>query len=305
MSFDPRDPIFEKLLDLNPWARELWDERLDLIAAESWNISYRNQGGNPDTMAWLRRFLPARSDATLDRLGSGDHSAWHRGIFEAIVPLFDDPTFATAYIGTPMKPTQGGALINTDTRVAGYSVGQFKADVLLLAQASLYEVSLDTPLDLSRLSFVIGPYIYASRFAAIAAHETRFGPFGDFVSCRFGLFDAAGAEFFDQIGFTPSTFAGDAIFAGAEFHGGASFQGVSFDGAADFTEAMFGDWTAFAGSVFAQMAVFSNASFKGDTTFEHVTFKASADFTGARFEAGVGVSGIEDRAVVRMIEAAR
>ena len=173
MSFDPRDPIFEKLLDLNPWARELWDERLDLIAAESWNISYRNQGGNPDTMAWLRRFLPARSDATLDRLGSGDHSAWHRGIFEAIVPLFDDPTFATAYIGTPMKPTQGGALINTDTRVAGYSVGQFKADVLLLAQASLYEVSLDTPLDLSRLSFVIGPYIYASRFAAIAAHETR------------------------------------------------------------------------------------------------------------------------------------
>lgn len=276
-----------------------------MIEAETWNISYINQGGNAPTRAWLNDFFPARSRATLDRLTSGAHSDWNASLFEIVVPLFEDQSFASAHTGTPMKRSLFGATVNSDATVEDYSLGQFKADVLLLAQPSLHEVTLTHPLDISELSFTVGPRIYASDFAEIAAHETQFGPFTDFISSNFSRFDAAGAEFYAQVGFTPSGFCGDAIFAGVVFHGGASFQAVSFDAACDFTGAVFSSWTAFAGSVFHEMANFREAEFHEDTTFEATIYHASADFSGAIFHRGVGTSGIEDPEVVRMILAAK
>lgn len=301
----PHSPLFDALLDLNPWARPLWARRLAMIEAETWNINYPNQGGNTATWTWLREFFPARSQATHDRLTSGAHPDWNAALHQIVAPLFRDPDFSRERAGTPLKPVAGGALANSESRVAGYSLGQFKADVLLLAQPDLYEATLGAPLDLSGLSFTIGLRTYGADLADIIAHEAQFGPYAEFNSSKLSLFDAAGAEFFGQVDFTPSRFRGDAIFAGAVFHGGASMQAVSFDAAADFTGAVFSGWTAFAGSVFHEVANFRDAEFHDDATFEATMYHASADFTGAAFHKGAGAVGIEDSEVRAMIRAAQ
>ncbi len=302
MEPDPRSPVFDTLLALNPWARPFWKERLGLLDQGRWNVSYLNQSGNAVTREVLLPFFRARSDATLARLAAGRVPDWNRSIYDVVAPLFADRTFVGAQIGTPMIPTSdGGALVNNSEEVEGYTIGQFKADVLLLAQPGLYEVRLSETLDLSSLSFVIGPHIYVSEFEGVIAHETRFGPLSAFVSCRFHRFDAAGAEFFGTIDFVPSRFAGDANFEGVSFHGGANFSGVSFDAAADFSGAKFGDWTAFSGTYFAQKAQFDNVTFEGVTEFDSAIFRASADFTGATSARPIATAGIEGSDVAAMI----
>lgn len=301
----PRSPVFDALLDLNPWARVYWEDRLALIDAGNWNVNSANYGGNKPTQDWLRDFQRARSRATMDRISGGQHPEWNASVYRIIAPLLEDPEFNTARPGTPLKGGFFSRLVNLDDEVGGYSMGQFKADVLLLAQPCFYEASLTEALDLSGLSFTIGPWIYVSDLPEVIAHETQFGPYADIVSSRLGRFDAAGAEFYGQVGFTPSTFKDDAIFAGVEFHGGADFQAVSFDAACDFTGAVFHGWTAFAGTVFHQLANFRDAEFHEDTTFEATTYHASADFAGAAFHHDVGTAGIEDAEVAKMILAAK
>ena len=234
----------------------------------------------------------------------GGHPEWNAALYDILEPYFLDADFVQSYVGTPMKPSGSGALVNSDEVVEGYVLSQFKADVLLLAQPLLDEVRLNLPLDLSDLTFTIGPRIYVSNFTDVIARETRFGPYADIVSSTFDRFDAAGAEFYDQVSFTPSAFRGDAIFAGVEFYGGASMQAVHFMAAADFSDAVFHGWTAFAGALFEETPIFRNAEFREDTTFEAATFNASADFTGARFVRGVGTSGL-DRDMRALIRAAR
>ena len=301
----PRSSVFDALLELNPWARPHWDRRLEMIEAETWNINYPNQGGNAETRRWLNDFFPARARATEVRLTSGAHPEWNAGVYDIVVPLFSDRDFAEVHVGTPLKPVSSGWLANNDKQVVGYSLGQFKADVLLLAQPDLYDMTISVPLDLSGLAFTIGLRTAGADLSDVTAHETQFGPYARFSSSRLGRFDAAGAEFFDQVDFTPSTFRGDAIFAGAVFHGGLSMQAVSFDAACDFTGAVFHGWTAFAGSVFHEVANFREAEFHKNSTFKATTYHASANFTGATFHRGVGTSGIQDREVAKMILAAK
>ena len=305
MDGTPQSPVFDRLVALNPWAEALWAGRLDLIAASAWNINHPNYPGNAATRDWLDSFHKARSDATLDRLMSNTHPEWNAEVYDVILPLLQNREFAIARAGSPMIPTDGGALANRADTLEGYTIGQFKADVLLLAQPGLHEVSLTQPLDISELSFTIGPWIYVSDLPDISALETRFGPYADIVSSRFGRFDAAGAEFYDQIGFTPSSFSGDAIFTGATFHGGVSMQGVRFGGAADFTGAVFEGWTAFAGALFEGEAIFRDTVFRDDTTFEGSVFQGGADFSGAVFERGAATQGITGEGVAEMIAAAR
>lgn len=276
-----------------------------MIEAETWNINYPNQSGNANTRRWLNDFFPSRARATEERLRSGGHPVWNAGVYDIVVPLFGDRDFADVHVGTPLKPVSGGWLANSEKRVAGYSLGQFKADVLLLAQPDLYDMTIGAPLDLSGLAFTIGLRTAGADLSEVTAHETQFGPYAQFSSSSLGRFDAAGAEFFDQVDFTPSTFRGDAVFAGAVFHGGLSMQAVSFDAACDFTGAVFHGWTAFAGTVFHEIANFREAEFHEDTTFEATTYHASADFSGAVFHKGVGVSGIEEAEVAEMILAAK
>lgn len=281
MDLSPTSPFFEELLALNPWAIPHWEARLALIDRQEWNLSSLNYSGNSATQRWLADFLPDRSRATLARLRGGGHVAWNAEIYRIVVPLLRSPDLADVWPGSPMKPVRGGALVNTSEIVEGYSPGQFLADVLMLGQASLHEVTENDPLDLSELAFTVGLRIYGGEIRDINLREARIGPFSDVIT-RFGRCDASGAEFYGNISFTTSRFMNDALFPSASFMGGCSFSAVQFDAASDFTGAQF-DWSVqFAGTVFGETAIFDEAVFNGDATFEHSTFHASASFAGAK-----------------------
>lgn len=302
MDFRPTSDVFDRLLEINPWARPHWERRLELIDAGFWNVNSLNYSGNAATRDWLADFHRARSDATLERLRNGVHGAWNADVHEIILPLFGNADFIAAREGSPLIPVVGGALTNRSERLDEYSVGMFKADVLMLSQAGIHDRTVSEVLDLSGLAFTIGPWVYTSRLSLVA-HETRFGPYGDFVSCGFDRFDVSGAEFFGQIGFTMGRFYEDAVFAGASFMEGASIQGVSFDRRVDFSDARFGGWCAFAGTRFGGFADFRGAAFLNDTTFENATFEGSANFDGASFASRPSVAGVKPE-VADMIRAA-
>jgi hypothetical protein len=293
MDFSARSPIFNTLLDFNPWASSHWQRRLELVDAGLWHVGYLNQGRNAETISWFQTFLKARSEATLARLETGSHGQWDATTRAVITPLFRDEGFAAAPIGALER--SGG----------GYAPDQFKADVLMLAQCGLHEVHLEAPLDLSSQVFTIGPWIYVSSLGDVKARNTRFGPFTEFVSCTLGSFDAAGAVFLGPAGFTPSQFDGRACFAGAEFHGTVSFSAVNFTDAANFTGAKFLDWTSFSGSVFGGDVSFRDACFEDDAGFEAAAFNASVDFTEASIRGQAITVDIWNESVVAQIKQAQ
>lgn len=300
----PRSPVFDALLDLNPWARPHWERRLDMIEAETWNINAFDQAGNDATRHWKTAFNSDRTSATLMRLGDGSHGDWNAGVFDILSPLFEDASFRDVHPGTPPKPDRFGVLYNFDAQVTGYVLGQFKADLLMLGLAGLHDAELTDSLDISGQTFTIGFRLFGGQPSDILAHEVEFGPYSD-ISATLKGFDASGSVFYGHAGFVPSSFNGDAIFASTTFMRGASFSGVAFKAASDFSGARF-DWdTQFGGTLFSEAAIFAEAEFRDRTTFEFATFHNSADFTGAVFHRSVSTVGIQDKDVVRMILAAK
>ena len=68
----------DSLLALNPWARELWGRRRELVQRNQWNLYYIDQGGNDATRRWLTEFRTARHKASRERLAAGKNTwnAW-------------------------------------------------------------------------------------------------------------------------------------------------------------------------------------------------------------------------------------
>jgi hypothetical protein len=79
----------EELLALNPWARELWDRRRELVERNQWNLYYIDQGGNDATRRWLAEFQAARRQASKERLEAGKvaWNAWAERISAVITAL--------------------------------------------------------------------------------------------------------------------------------------------------------------------------------------------------------------------------
>lgn len=134
-------PIFQELLKLNPWAVPFWAERAKLIAAQRWNVNAISQGGNEETKAWMTRFLATRAEATLAMLleASDVFDDWNLQTRALAMGVFEDPGIDTSRVGVPLANLDetGGATSNARI-VSTYTNGQFLADFLLLAQASLH-----------------------------------------------------------------------------------------------------------------------------------------------------------------------
>lgn len=250
----PRSPVFDALLELNPWARPHWDRRLEMIEAETWNINAFDQAGNQAARSWKSSFDANRTAATLARLREGAHPDWNAGVYNIVAPLFEDASFRDAHPGSPPKPDSFGVLYNFDAQVKGDVVGQFKVDVLMLGLAGLHEPEFAEALDISGQTFTIGLRLHGGQPGDILADEVEFGPYSD-ISATLDGFDASGSEFYGYASFVPSAFNGDAVFASTTFMRGASFSGVAFNAASDFSGARF-DWdTRFAGTLFSKPAV--------------------------------------------------
>jgi len=133
-------PIFQERLKLNPWAVPFWADRAKLIAGLRWNVNAISQGGNIETKAWMTRFLATRSEAILAMLleASDVFDDWNLQTRALAMVVFEDPGIDASRIGVPLlnQDETGGATSNAAI-VSTYTNGQFLADFLLLAQASL------------------------------------------------------------------------------------------------------------------------------------------------------------------------
>jgi len=296
MNWNYDSPVFDALLELNPWAGRLWEKRNELLRSRRWNVNYINQGGNAETNAWLEDFFSVRSQATLALLrGPSDaYNAWVAHIGTLAQKVMQDRAFAGVRPGSPMMKISDRAWrINRSSEIDGYSIGQFLADFLLLSQSSLRGMVVEAPLDISNKAFPIGLDNSQAHFLApFVAQKSQFGPFSEFEQSQFEEASFSDAHFYGVVGFTIAKFKKSADFSHAVFQGSAAFTAVSFCGPIDFSDALFRDDALFEGAVFKTTPNFRRATFEGRTAFADATFHESADFGDSSFPGRVYVGRI-------------
>ncbi len=276
MEISPTAPVFDELLLINRWAEPYWHERIELIRSGSWNINAINQGGNQSTRTWLAKFHAARAQATLERLKgkSTEHDNWVAKTYLILSPLLATTTF-----WAPIAGVAGGQMVDGSEEIQGYSQQQMQTDLLLLVQASLRELTLEEPLDISGRAFTFGLDLVGSKFdAPLRACEAGFGQYSEFDAATYGDLDFSGSQFTHGVSFVASTFGGDAKFTKAHFRKPAAFDGADFRGLIDFAGTEFDASAQFCGTRFRTRPGFSGAVFRGDTSFADAVFDSSADF---------------------------
>lgn len=290
-----RSPVFDALLSVNPWAREPWSDRLELIAAGVWNINAVNQAGNDRTRSWLKAFSDLRVAETATRLfGPRAHDdTWTSVVSEVASQIFRDPRIVASRPGTPgIYSGDGSSVLNDSDCVSGYAPGQFLADFLLLAQPSLVHAKFDTAIDLSGRVFPIGPDLSGANFAkGLTANQTKFGPYSDMSSAVFGDASFRNSEFYGHVSWALSRFA-TVNFTGAHFRRSAEFHATFFSGNADFSMARFDNDASFAGSVFRAGSRFDDARMTGRVTFEHSQFAEMPSLEGTVVERPIVIVGV-------------
>lgn len=303
-SFD--SPIFEELLRLNPWARRLWAERTDLIRSRHWNVNGVNQAGNIETQNWLTEFFRASSQATLALLldRTSVYDDWERQIAAiANRTIFDKPVWNTPP-GTPAVWIGEAAYVNKHQEINGYSVGQFRADVILLTTSILRDIEICEGIDIHGKTFPVGLDLVNTKFSApLDSRCARFGWYSEFNTCNFVDADFAEASFVGIASFTISEFEGSADFTRASFWEEAAFNGASFRGPVAFAETQFRNGAQFNGTMFGTRPDFTRAVFEGSSSFADATFKDSITLQDASFPGRVYVGHIPEE-VRKAIESA-
>ncbi|MEL6643133.1 MAG: pentapeptide repeat-containing protein [Pseudomonadota bacterium] len=255
-----------------------------------------NQAGNPETQDWIKRFLAARAEASLELLFGHPRSLrdWTAAMANTAAKVLSDPQIVAASPGSPStRVTSDASSVNCDATVEGYSAGQFLADVLLLGQLSVRSQVLDVPVSIAGLEFPFGfDGLSAKLTAPFNARNATFGRFSFFECMHFADVDFADCRF-EKISVSLSTFHGATSFKNASFDGPASFT-ARFYGPADFRGAGFHDSTYFEGAVFERTPDFTDATFYSRTTFAHSTFRASAKLAGASFPGVVDIGFLQD-----------
>lgn len=193
--------------------------------------------------------------------------------------------------------------VNREDRRDAYSIGEFKADVLLLARSSLRNETFDTALDVSGKVFPAGLDMLSTRMSAgFIAQDAWFGAFSSFDAATFASLDVSRSQF-QNTGFVASHVEGPAVFRGAKLDRYISFT-TRFDGPVDFAEVEFLADAHFEGVYFKETPEFCSAVFHENVYFNDATFEGSADFSDAVFHKSVFLGGGHDRRVLQAIEAA-
>src|SRR5262249_48373543 len=161
----------QELLALNPWARELWDRRGELVQRNHWNLYYIDQGGNDATRRWLAEFLTTRHKASRERLEAGKDTwnAWADRTFAVITALADAGLLG---IGTPGTATMSD-------RMPPYTRRFLAADVLLLVRADFYKAVIAAGADFGEMRFPGGADFRGAEIGAGARFDRA--AFGDYT----------------------------------------------------------------------------------------------------------------------------
>jgi hypothetical protein len=245
----------EELLALNPWARELWERRRDLVDRQQWNLVHVDQGGNEVTRRWLTEFQTARREATLERLKAG-RAAWDAWAdrTSAIIAALSKAGYWE--ISLPGSGTWSDEMPR-------YTPGFLTADVLLLARAGFYQATIEAGTDFTEMRFPGG----ADFRGAHIPPGTRFDR----------------ATFGDYTGFDDARIGAGASLRGAVFGRWASFTFAGIEEGVDLAEASFGFASAFSGASIGGRVSFSNATFGESTAFEGTSIGPGVRFDAARF----------------------
>jgi hypothetical protein len=262
------DPMHwqEELLALNPWARELWGRRRELVQRKQWNLYYIDQGGNDATRRWLAEFQTARHKASRERLEAGKVSwnVWAERISAVITALRDAGLLD---IGTPGTTTMSD-------RMPPYTRRFLTADVLLLVRADFYRAVIAAEADFGEMRFPGGADFRGAEIGAGARFDRA--AFGDYTG-----FD--GTPIATATSVPPAVIGKGTTFRRAEFGRWAGFTFARLEQGVDFTDASFGFAGAFSGARIGEDASFRKVRFGESFAFEGVSIGSRTRFDAARF----------------------
>jgi len=276
----------EELLALNPWARELWGQRWELVESKQWNLFSVDQSGNNATSHWLADFQTARRKASRKRLEAGKvtWNAWAERTADLIAAMANAGFWDIGRLGT-----------NTSSNRAPQDTPRFlTADVLLLVRADFYEAVIEARADFSGMWFPGGADFRGAQIGA----GTRFDQaiFGDrtgFDDARIGAGTTFGQVAFGRwvrftfatlergVDFTDAVFGFACSFSGAQIGDDVSFRNVRFGESFAFEGVSTGPRTHFDGARFADRARFGGAVFDTDVSFNRATFDGRVSFCSA------------------------
>jgi len=208
----------EELLALNPWARELWGRRRELVERSQWNLYYIDQGGNDATRRWLAGFQTARHKASRERLEAGKDAwnAWAERTSTVITALAD-----AGLLDTPGTTTMSD-------RMPPYTRRFLTADVLLLVRADFYKAVIAAGADFGEMRFPGGVDFRGAAIGAGARFDRA--AFGDYTG-----FD--GPPVATPASVPPAVIGAGTTFRRAEFGRWARFTFARLEGGVDFTDA--------------------------------------------------------------------
>ena len=295
--YSPLDPVFQKLLELNPWASDLWSARHDLVAGNFWNVHQGTFGGNEKTKKWFGAFVEERSLATLSRFRSGlkPWEDWRRETESVLGDSLNLARLGSERIGS----------FSFSDEMPDYRRPSFLADLALFADVSVKTQHVNETLDISGLKFPAAFHAEGNKFEVdIVADEASFGP-----GSNFGM-----AEFRAKSSFNSVTFSDFTSFVGTHFFETADFRASRFGFESSFTACNFKKGLKLEDAVFEGSAPFCGAQFHGSSSFDRVHFLGRTEFGDADFHGDasfqdtwfpdvVAVSGVKSSIVDKIVAA--
>ena len=275
----------DSLLALNPWARELWGRRRELVQRNQWNLYYIDQGGNDATRRWLTEFRTARHKASRERLEAGKNTwnAW-AGRASAVI---------TALASAGLLGTGAPGTTTMSDRMPPYTRRFLTADVLLLVRADFYKAQIAAGADFGEMRFPGGADFRGAEIGAGARFDRA--AFGDYTGFD-GPPTAAAAPVPPVIGagttFRGTEFGRWAGFTFARLERGVDFTGASFGFAGAFSAARIGEDVSFRKVRFGESFAFEGVSIGSRTRFDAARFADEARFGGAVFDSDVSFNDV-------------
>src|SRR5215471_6317070 len=276
----------DSLLALNPWGRELWGRRRELVQRNQWNLYYIDQGGNDVTRRWLTEFRTARHKASRERLEAGKNTwnAWAERTSAVITALASAGLLGTGAPGTTTM----------SDRMPPYTRRFLTADVLLMVRADFYKAVIAAGADFGEMRFPGGADFRGAEIGAGARFDrAAFGDYTGFDNAAIGVGTTfRQAEFGRWAGFTfamlergvdftDASFGFAGAFSGARIGEDVSFRKVRFGESFAFEGVSIGSRTRFNAARFAEEARFGGAVFDSDVSFNDAIFDGSVSFHSA------------------------
>lgn len=277
------DAWFQKLLELNPWAKPyfeqiealkaqgLWQGKLD---QEGWGFEEENW--NKETKTIQKGFAQARLQKALERwrgleTNNNGEESWNN--------------WANGMLMLKKRLEKAELWTHSDWAL-GDNVSVEQKLYAPIAAIDFSNLCFLKEVNFSHFIFPGNVWFKASKFTTSA--EFSHAVFENYVDFNQVIFENdswfLGTEFYEDANFRSTRFNGEAGFIGAEFNREVSFNGAVFELAAAFEETKFSGNTSFNNTEFNWRAWFTRVVFTEEAKFENTMFNAAAHFESTIFK---------------------